>query len=103
MRPQRVFISYAHESDAHSDQVRSLWHFLRSNGIDAKLDRSAAGQRQDWALWTADEIRHADRVLVVASAAYRARAEGRSTPRKRRMVSSGFASRTRVSSGSPSM
>lgn len=80
MRPQRVFISYAHESDAHSDQVRSLWHFLRSNGIDAKLDRSAAGQRQDWALWMADEIRHADRVLVVASAAYRARAEGRSTP-----------------------
>lgn len=77
-RAQRVFISYAHDSTRHSEQVRALWHFLRGNGINARLDRSATVERQDWTLWTADEIRLADRVLVVASAAYRERAEGRS-------------------------
>ncbi|GGU73907.1 TIR domain-containing protein [Lentzea flava] len=86
MRPQRVFISYAHESDRHSDQVRALWYFLRANGIDARLDRSAASQPQDWALWMAEEIRLADRVLVVASATYRRRAEGRSGPHDGRGV-----------------
>lgn len=80
MPPQRVFISYAHDSERHSDQVRALWHFLRANGVDARLDLSAAAQRRDWALWMAEEIRLADRVLVVASAAYRRRAEGRGGP-----------------------
>lgn len=80
VRPQRVFISYAQDSGRHSDQVRALWYFLRTNGIDARLDRSAADQPQDWALWMAEEIRLADRVLVVASTAYRKRAEGRSGP-----------------------
>lgn len=79
-KPRRVFISYAHGSDEHADQVRRLWHFLRHNGIDARLDRSAAAERQDWALWMADEIRQADHVLVMASATYRERAEGRSGP-----------------------
>jgi hypothetical protein len=80
VQPQRVFISYAHDSDRHKDQVRAPWQFLRANGIDARLDRLAAGQRQDWALWMADEVRLADRVLVVASTAYRERSEGRSGP-----------------------
>lgn len=79
-QPQRVFISYAYDSDRHKDHVRKLWHFLRSNGVDAQLDLGATDDRQDWALWMADEIRQADRVLIVASPAYRDRAEGRSGP-----------------------
>jgi hypothetical protein len=57
-----VFISYAHEpeSDTHTDLVRQLSWFLRSHGIDAHLDLPAAEQRQDWALWMADQIRQAD-------------------------------------------
>jgi tetratricopeptide (TPR) repeat protein len=57
--------------------VRDLWLFLRANGVDARLDLPAAGNRQDWALWMADQIREADHVLVIASRAYRHRAEGR--------------------------
>ncbi|MCM4084804.1 toll/interleukin-1 receptor domain-containing protein [Paractinoplanes hotanensis] len=76
---RRVFISYAHQ-EKHDDVVRELWAFLRANGIDARLDMVAAGQRQDWALWTADQIREADVVLCVASDLYRQRAEGRSGP-----------------------
>jgi hypothetical protein len=78
----RVLISYAHTSDdpEHGVLVRNLWEFLRASGIDARLDLSAAERRRDWALWMADEIRSADVILVVASAAYRERAEGRSAP-----------------------
>ncbi len=81
-RPPRVFISYAHEpeSDTHGDLVRQLWWFLRSHGIDAHLDMMAVEQRQDWALWMADQIRQAYHILVIASPAYRLRAEGHSSP-----------------------
>ncbi|NKE62417.1 tetratricopeptide repeat protein [Lentzea sp. PSKA42] len=73
---RRVFISYAQESDEHRAVVRNLWAFLRNNGIDAQFDQAAAGQRQDWSLWMADQIRDADVVLCVASEQYRLRAEG---------------------------
>lgn len=78
----RVFISYAHEPDsgAHCNLVRQLWQFLRAHGIDARVDLDAAGQRQDWSLWMADQIRDADHILIVASPAYRARAQGHSGP-----------------------
>lgn len=78
VRPRRVFISYAHESDEHVRLVRELWIFLRQRGVDAQLDLLAAQRRQDWSLWMADQVREADHVLIVASAAYRKRAEGRS-------------------------
>ncbi|MCE6998602.1 TIR domain-containing protein [Saccharothrix sp. S26] len=78
--PLRVFVSYAHESDEHVERVRDLWIFLRRCGIDAKLDRAAAQRRQDWPLWMGDQIREADHILVIASKAYRERAEGRSAP-----------------------
>lgn len=81
-RPPQVFISYAHEpqSDIHGDLVRQLWGFLREHGIDAQLDVPAAEQRQDWSLWMADQIRQADHILVIASPAYRCRAEGHTGP-----------------------
>jgi hypothetical protein len=80
--PPRVLISYAQDRDdpEHGLAVRRLWEFLRSCGIDARLDLPAAAQRRDWALWMAEEIRLADMILVVASVAYRERAEDRSGP-----------------------
>jgi hypothetical protein len=77
-----VLISYAHDGNdpAHGELVRVLWEFLRSHGVDARLDLPAAAHRQDWALWMADELRAADVVLVVASRVYRERAEGRGDP-----------------------
>lgn len=60
--------------------VRDLWVFLRSCGVDARLDLSAEHRRQDWTLWMAEQIREADHVLVIASPRYRERAEGRSAP-----------------------
>jgi hypothetical protein len=78
----RVLISYAHDRDdpGHGELVRRLWEFLRSCGVDARLDLPAAARRQDWSLWMADEIRSADVILIIASAAYRERAEGGGDP-----------------------
>ncbi|MEV7038743.1 TIR domain-containing protein [Amycolatopsis sp. NPDC051061] len=87
-RPPVVFISYAWDSDdpSHGQSVRRLWELLRSCGIDAQLDLDAAQQRQDWPLWMGRQIREADYVLVIASRAYRERAEGRSGPDQGRGV-----------------
>lgn len=75
--PCRVFISYAHESDVHMDKVRSLWSLLRDHGIDARFDMPDAHDRRDWTQWMGKQVRTADHVLIVASAAYRRRAENR--------------------------
>jgi hypothetical protein len=74
--PVRVFVSYAHDDAAHVELVRDFWLFLRANGIDARLDLPAAEERQDWAQWMTGEVRDADRIVVVASAAYRRRGAG---------------------------
>ena len=60
--------------------------FLRANGIDARLDLPAAEGRQDWAQWTAREVRDADRILVVASPEYRRRDVGDAEPDEGRGV-----------------
>jgi hypothetical protein len=86
VRAPRVFISYAHASPEHTEMVRDLWVFLRAHGVDAQLDVLAAQRRRDWPLWMADQVREADRILVVASSAYRERAQGRAGPQVGRGV-----------------
>ncbi|MGH3623771.1 MAG: SEFIR domain-containing protein, partial [Sciscionella sp.] len=82
----RVFISYAHESEAHAEAVRDLWVFLRANGVDAKLDRVAAQRRLDWTLWMEKQVEEADHILVIASPAYKRRAGHRAEPDEGRGV-----------------
>ncbi len=86
VRVPRVFISYAHDSDAHREQVRDLWIFLRANGIDARIDRVAAEQRQDWTLWMERHVAEADHILVVGSPAYKKRASHEADPGEGRGV-----------------
>lgn len=76
-RRPRVFISYAHDSDRHREQVRRFAHLLRGDGgIDVRLDEWDTHLRRDWSAWMIDQLQHADFVLVVASPAYKRRAEG---------------------------
>jgi hypothetical protein len=81
-----VFITYAHESETHEEAMRDLWLLLRRNGIDARLDRTAAEWRQDWPLWMIEQVREAELVLVVASPGYKKRAEGFAAPDEGRGV-----------------
>jgi tetratricopeptide (TPR) repeat protein len=84
--PVRVFVSYAHDDEAHVERVRGFWWFLRGSGVDARLDLPAAEQRQDWGEWMTRQVRDADRVLVIASPEYKRRAEGDAEPGRGRGV-----------------
>ena len=55
--PVRVLISYAQYDEKHSELVQAFWTFLRTEGIDARLDVMAANQRQFWPQWMSEEIR----------------------------------------------
>src|SRR6201996_4199933 len=77
--PKRAFISYAHDDQAHMDRARDFWLFLRANGVDARLDLALV-DRTDFTQWMDREVRDADFVLVVASPAYKRRAEGDAGP-----------------------
>jgi len=78
--PPRVFISYAHDSPEHRKRVRAFWTLLREQGVDAQLDAGQDRVGMDWALWSENEIRNADFVLVIASPEYRLRAAGETEP-----------------------
>jgi hypothetical protein len=82
----RVFISYAHDDQAHEERVREFWLFLRALGVDARLDLPAAEQRLDLAQWMTQQVRDAELVLVIASPEYRRRAEGDARPSEGRGV-----------------
>lgn len=69
----RVFLSYSHESPEHQSRVRLLYELLREQGVDAHGDFGA--EPRDWAEWTEEQVRCADRILVIASPGYRQQAE----------------------------
>ncbi|MFJ9350777.1 SEFIR domain-containing protein [Streptomyces sp. NPDC101237] len=66
-RAPRVFVSYAHDSPEHKENVRALCEFLVANSIDVQLDVWNLDKRRDWPLWAIQEIPKADFVIVVAS------------------------------------
>jgi WD40 repeat protein len=70
-----VFVSYAHESNAHRADVRRLHDLLAAAGLAPILDVFHDEPGRDWALWMRDQVDTADWVLVIASAAYKRRAD----------------------------
>jgi hypothetical protein len=77
----RVFVSYAHDSVQHKELVRQFATFLRTRvGLDVHLDRWYDDGRRDWSVWAIEQLREADFILVIASPAYRRRADGEAPP-----------------------
>lgn len=76
MSNPRVFISYSHDSDDHKAWVRQLATDLRGAGIDATLDQWDLAPGQDLATFMHKGIVAADRVLMVCSDKYVAKADG---------------------------
>jgi hypothetical protein len=72
--PTRAFISYAHDSPAHREQVRSFWYFLLEHGVDAWSDFEVAEERQELPRTIEIAIDRGEFILVVASEEYRRRA-----------------------------
>ncbi|GLZ39091.1 SEFIR domain-containing protein [Actinokineospora sp. NBRC 105648] len=81
----RVFITYSHDDEPHRSLVREFAEFLmRSAGIEVTLDQWSDDQRRDWARWAMDNIAKVDYILVIASPAYKRRAEGAAPPEEGR-------------------
>jgi tetratricopeptide (TPR) repeat protein len=72
----RVFISYSHDSEGHRERVLELSQRLRSEGIDALIDRYVLSPIEGWPHWIERQIAKADHILVICTEAYRKRFEG---------------------------
>jgi len=75
----RIFVSYADESAAHTDDVLRLCSLLRRHGTDPWVDRWHEQVRQGWSELIEEQLLAADYVIVVASSAYRRVGDGRAT------------------------
>ena len=73
----RVFLSYSHDSKAHRAWVRLLAGRLRQGGVEVTLDQWDLPLGADVVRFMDQGIRDADRVLMVCTANYVAKAEER--------------------------
>lgn len=77
--PKKVFISYSHDSEQHSQRVLALANQLRQHGVDAELDQYEIRPAQGWPRWCEEQLRpeNSEHVLVVCTETYRERIEGK--------------------------
>jgi len=76
-RPIRVFISYTRSNDQHGEWVKAVAAYLRSAGVDARLDVWHLRPGMDVAQWMSNELDIADRVLLICDELYAQKADGR--------------------------
>lgn len=87
MDSARVFISYCHRRQGDptfQTRVIEIARRLRAAGLEAILDEYLPEPPPSWPVWMHQQIRNADRVLIIGSAEYKDRVEnpmtsGRST------------------------
>jgi hypothetical protein len=79
-----VFISYSHDSEAHRACVLEVATRLRSEGVDAWIDRYEPAPQEGWPRWMQEQIERADFVLVACTEVYKRRFEGQEEPGKGR-------------------
>lgn len=75
--PPRVLISYTGSSETNKEWVDSLFRFLRSHGVNARLDSYFLRAGMDFVQWMCNELTLADKVILVCDEHYRDRADGR--------------------------
>lgn len=76
-RSPRVFISYTFTDEKHLEWVKNLGTYLRSNGVEARLDQWHLKPGMDLPQWMANELNLADRVIIVSNEKYADKADGR--------------------------
>ncbi len=75
-RPPKVFISYSHDSEAHSNRVLELSDKLRAHGVDCHIDLYEESPPEGWPRWCDRQVREADFVLVACTSIYLRRFRG---------------------------
>lgn len=77
-----VFISYSHDSDAHSARVLSLSESLRKDGVETILDRYVknGSPAEGWPRWMLRGLEAATHVVCVCTERYHQRFLGKEIP-----------------------
>ena len=78
--PIKVWISYSHDGEAHSERVRALSERLRGDGIDCWIDQYEQAPPKGWRRWMDRQIERADFVLMVCTETYHRRSRGEEEP-----------------------
>jgi SEFIR domain len=76
-RSLRVFISYSGTSPKHKQWVATLATYLRTNGIDARLDQWHLRKGMDLPQWMTNELHLSERVIIISDSRYTDRADKR--------------------------
>jgi hypothetical protein len=71
----RVFISYSHDSDEHCQHVLAFAARLRSEGIDAFIDKFIVDPPGGWQYWMEKQIENADFIILICTKTYLQRVE----------------------------
>jgi tetratricopeptide (TPR) repeat protein len=74
--PPKVFISYSHDSSQHRERVRALADRLRTDGIESWIDQYAQDPNEGWIRWMRQQVKQADKVLLIFTETYQRRFEG---------------------------
>jgi hypothetical protein len=72
----RVFISYSHDSRAHTREVLALAQRLRDDGIDCWCDQFESSPAAGFPRWMREQVEIADFVLLICTETYRRRFDG---------------------------
>jgi hypothetical protein len=73
----RVFISYSHDSDPHMERVLEFAAQLRSEGVDAWVDRYEHSPAERWPQWCLNQVQESEFVLAICTETYQRRFEGK--------------------------
>ncbi|HEX4264532.1 MAG TPA: methyltransferase domain-containing protein [Verrucomicrobiae bacterium] len=90
MNTPKVFISYAHSSEAHKQTVANLVAVLRARGLIVAVDadvKEPYGPEEQWPRWMKRQLAEADWVLLFFDKIYRRRFDGKEKPGKGRGAS----------------
>ncbi len=77
MNPPKVFVSYSWDSPEHRQWVAALAERLRSEGVDAILDRWALAPGDQLPKFMETSIRESDFVVMICTPKYREKSNGR--------------------------
>jgi hypothetical protein len=75
-QPPRAFISYSHDSAEHALRMLGLANQLRVDGVEAWIDQYVQDPEEGWISWMRNQVKQADRVLLVFTETYQRRFEG---------------------------
>jgi hypothetical protein len=78
--PERVLISYSHDSPEHVERVRALAARLRGEGVFVVLDQYDPHPPEGWPQWMRRQIDAATHVLIVCTETYLHRVNLRESP-----------------------